>query len=336
SVRVQVNFFLLMLILLPSGPTLSQNQLPDSAEQPIKLSADLVVIDAQALDRKTGRPVGNLRKEDFLVYEDGVRQEITHFSQDKFPLSIIILLDASGSVRPIMNQLRDVALQTLRLLKPEDEVALMATASRTEVIEGFTADREAVARKIETLDEKKLGSRGILLNEALYQAAKYMSAASNPNSRRSIIVVTDDASTQMIFEGHSKQEALHEIRENDINVCGLVTSRRLVDAGMFLFKKIHLSSSIKSYAEETGGLVLSAGKQGLSSKFADLINHLRTRYTLAYFSSNTKADGKFRRIKVEVSPDVERREGRLSVLAKRGYHARRSKSADEKTQTPDK
>ncbi|HMB28095.1 MAG TPA: hypothetical protein VKS99_08300, partial [Blastocatellia bacterium] len=64
----------------------------------IRLSTDLVVIDAQALDRKTGRIINGLKAADFELYEDGVKQEITHFSQDGLTLSVILLMDLSGSV----------------------------------------------------------------------------------------------------------------------------------------------------------------------------------------------------------------------------------------------
>src|SRR5215510_10839106 len=83
-------------------------RIPHSAQDPpkreiiltesIRLNTDLVVIDAQALDRKTGRIINGLKAADFELYEDGVRQEITHFSQDGLTLSVILLMDLSGSV----------------------------------------------------------------------------------------------------------------------------------------------------------------------------------------------------------------------------------------------
>src|SRR5262245_24016557 len=108
--------------------TLSQNN-RDNGVEPIRLGTSLVVLDAQVLNRRTGAVVGGLKREDFLIHENGVRQEITHFSQDKLPLSIILLLDLSGSVRPYVEQIRDGALQALSRLKPEDEVALLAFAT---------------------------------------------------------------------------------------------------------------------------------------------------------------------------------------------------------------
>lgn len=62
-------------------------------DETIRLRGDLVVLDAQVLHKKTALAVSNLKKEDFALYEDGVKQSISHFGQDKLPLSVVILID---------------------------------------------------------------------------------------------------------------------------------------------------------------------------------------------------------------------------------------------------
>src|SRR5215470_5079406 len=94
-----------------------------SDDQVIKLKSDLVVVDIQVLNRKTGRPVNVLAKEDFTLEEDGVKQYIETFSQDKLPLSIVLLLDVSGSVQPVIDQVAAHGIEALGQLKPSDEVA---------------------------------------------------------------------------------------------------------------------------------------------------------------------------------------------------------------------
>lgn len=309
----------------------SQTQQQGESDQPIKLSTELVVLDVQVLNRKTGQIVSNLSKEDFSVYEDGVKQSATHFSQDKLPLSVVILLDTSGSVWPIMKQLRQRTIEALQQLKTEDEVGLIATASKTAVIQDFTKDRQLTVDKINTIDEKALGDGGILLHEALYQAAVYLRSASNPASRRVIIVITDNISTQLPSKGHSEKEALLELLESGSAVCGLTVetfgSKSLkYDPTFFVLKKLLLKGDIKSYAEKTGGLVLKSKKEDIATKLAEIINRLRTRYTLGYIPTNTKRDGKFRKIRLLVSPDVEKREGKFAILTKRGYYTRQDQN----------
>src|SRR5436190_14947345 len=89
----------------------------------IKVDTNLVVFDAQVVDKKTKRVIGDLKKEDFELSDNGVRQQIDYFSRDELPLAIILLLDVSRSVRPIIHDVRDGALNALQRLKPDDQVA---------------------------------------------------------------------------------------------------------------------------------------------------------------------------------------------------------------------
>src|SRR5690349_4730460 len=82
---------------LPSRPAPGSN--PESPADVIKVDVDLVKIDALVLQKKTARIVGGLNKEDFLLYEDGIKQEITHFSQDQLPLSVVVAIDRGRRVR---------------------------------------------------------------------------------------------------------------------------------------------------------------------------------------------------------------------------------------------
>src|SRR5690349_17712632 len=72
---------------------------PESSAEIIKIDVDLVKVDALVLQKNTARIVGGLNKEDFLLYEDGIKQEITHFSQDQLPLSVVVAIDRGRRVR---------------------------------------------------------------------------------------------------------------------------------------------------------------------------------------------------------------------------------------------
>ena len=80
----------------------------ESAEV-ITVNTDLVVFDAQVFDRKTKRAIGDLTKDDFEVIENGVHQPISYLSRDELPLSVLLLIDMSGSVRPILHRIREGA-----------------------------------------------------------------------------------------------------------------------------------------------------------------------------------------------------------------------------------
>jgi hypothetical protein len=82
---------------------------------------------------------------------------------------------------------------------------------------------------------------------------------------------------------------------------------------------------IKELAEETGGEVMEEKPERLDASFATLIDHLRTRYNVAFVSSNRKRDGTLRKLKIEVTPEVQKAQGKLVVKARRSYVAPKQK-----------
>lgn len=329
-------FFVAIITFAPIS-AFSQKQTDTNSDQTLKLGIDLVVLDAYVLNKRTGRAVGSLSRDDFAIYENGIRQQITHFSQDVLPLSVIILIDTSSSVWNFISQIREGAFQALEHLKPDDEIAIMATAGDTELVQDFTRNKRLAAERIKNLDEKALGDDGILLHEAIYQAAAHFRKASNPDGRRAIIAITDDMSTQRLAsQGHSEKEAFDELYESGITVCGLlVGNHNLFKAKWYdpfgaivnrsYRKKYFGPGSIRKYAEDTGGVVLVVDKGDISAKLTEIIIQLRSRYSFGYVSSNSRMDGKFRKINLAISAKIKRREGEIAVLTRKGYYPRAGK-----------
>src|SRR5438094_8227035 len=112
---------LLSITFLLATTVVGQQREPDEV---IKVNTDLVVFDAQVIDKKSKRIIGDLTRDDFDVTDDGMKQQISYFSRDELPLSIILLLDVSRSVRPILQDIRDGALNALQHLKPDGQVAV--------------------------------------------------------------------------------------------------------------------------------------------------------------------------------------------------------------------
>jgi VWFA-related protein len=336
---------LLISLLLTAALAHAQDPPPGQSPEVIRISTELVVTDVLVQHKETGRIIGGLKSADFLLYEDGVKQQITHFSQDKLPLSILLLLDVSGSVRGVIHQIQAGAEQALRHLKPEDEVAVMAFGTRPELLQDFTTDRRLIAEQIARADDEDIlrrAGRATSLNEAVYQAATHISRAANPISRRVIIGVTDNISNQPFFVGHSEGEAFEQLFESGSVVCGLlvrdamgkiasVTNKHPIN---ILTRKVMAFGSISTYANKTGGEVMKAEQDEVNLALAKVIDHLRTRYSLGYESSNPKRDGKFRKIKLRLAPEVEKREGKLVMRTKQGYYARPRDQANDQEKTP--
>lgn len=306
----------------------------------VRLNVDLVVLDAQVLHQKTGRVEGALRKEDFVLAEDGVRQQITHFSQDTLPLSVILLIDRGGCLDPFSDRVRHATLEALQRLRHQDEVALMAFADRTDLIEGFGRGRGRILTSLDRVpphDEEA----SHCFSRAFYDAAEYMRSAGNPDGRRVIIMITG-ITTYFDCAGLSPEDARMAVFESGSVVCGIVpkTAGQRMENGIMIaaagiggiFKA--RSSSLKQLAEETGGEVLSDKPEHLDHTFNNLIDHLRTRYTLGFVSTNKKRDGSFRKLKLELARPAPRSEDRLVVKTKRGYIA--GKESAMKTDRPTK
>jgi len=301
------------------------NDAPRGDGENVRLAVDLVVLDAQVIHQKTGRIAGNLKKEDFLVAEDGVRQQIAQFGQDTFPLSVILLIDRGGCLDPFSERVRHATLEALQRLRPQDEVALMSFANTTELIEGFGRGNDRILAGLDHLPPHDENAEHCF-NRALYQASDYMHRAGNPDGRRVIIVIST-ITTFFDCAGPSPQDARMAILESGSVVCGIIpkTAGQRIENGVMiaatgvggLFKA--KTTSLKQIAEETGGEVLTDKPENLDHTFNDLIDHLRTRYTLGFVSTNKKRDGSFRKLKIELAHPPTSAEDRLVVKTKRGY-----------------
>ncbi len=295
-----------------------------ASDEVITINSDLVVVDAEVVDKKTRQRIGNLKREDFALYDDGVKQDITYFSQDKLPLSIVLLLDLSGSVKPIIEQISNGALDALQRLKPEDEVALMAFADEVELVQDFTRDRQLMSGKIASVGKTSNVGAGTLLNKAVYEAAREMPHASNPASRRVIIVVTDN------IAGSSKSDAGRKAF-TELFETGSVVSGLIVRGGFG--KAINIMSlgqvrALNPYAERTGGEIMNADKKEVETKLAELIDHLRTRYSFGYRPSSAVVPGVFHHLEVKLLAPaaVVPQKDRLTVRVKEGYYAQKRRA----------
>jgi len=152
--------------------------------------SELVVFSATAVD-DNGRPVTDLRREDFRIYDEGRAQQIVHFYGGKgLPARVLILLDASGSMgdKRVASS-REAAKQLLLALSPEDQVAVAGFDSRYWGVVAFTKDREAVHKGLDTITP--FGSTA--LHDALDKGAHDI--ATWGEGRRAVVVLTDGIDT---------------------------------------------------------------------------------------------------------------------------------------------
>lgn len=329
------------LILLFCGlPTVTslRAQTAESDKPAFRLDVRVVQVDTQVLNKKTRHATPSLTQNDFQIFEDDVPQKISSFSQDKLPLSIVILFDLTDSVRPVLKSLSEGALEALQHLKPEDEVTVMVYAAATQVLQPATTDRSLAAAAIEKASRME-SDEAAFFNEGIYQAAQELTKG-KPSSRRVIIWLTDDVPNvpsetsispryRYSLKGampHSQKEAMLELMRSSTVVSSLIKqSDESIEGEQRLMahpvdRMLHPPGEVYKYAAATGGQVIEYKKKELKDKLASLIDDLRLRYSLGYHPSGQKPKGKYCAIKVKLSPETKKQLGDVVVEARQGYY----------------
>jgi VWFA-related protein len=333
-----VSSVLAALLLAFPGACGAQDPGPAPTSEAYRLNVRLVLVDAQVVNRKTGQVITSLKQNDLKVYEDGVQQQITFFSQDELPLSVVLLFDLTDSVRPVLKALAEGAIEALQHLKPQDEVAVMVYAASARVIQDFTTDRALAAGAIDSAS--RMDSReAAFFNEAIFRAASQLGNSKQQNSRRVIIWLTDDVPNipseeikarygkSLFGRLHTEKDALRELFRTGTVVCTLLKrsdiseaedARR--DSSKVISGMLYPPGEVYKYARASGGLVLDSSGKKLKARLAEMIDDIRLRYSLGYHPSAVKANGKFCAIKIKLAPAVNKSHKNLVVEAKQGYY----------------
>jgi hypothetical protein len=144
-----------------------------------------------------------------------------------------------------------------------------------------------------------------------------------------VIIVISALTRNIDCSGPSNKDALAEVIESGSVVCGVIPKtieQRLENgalggvaatAGLFGVP----TTSLKKFADETGGEIVSTKPEELNGAFNDLVQRLRTRYSLGFVSTNQKYDGKQRALKLELSPEARKRLGKVTVRSRKSYVA---------------
>jgi len=180
---------------------------PAAAGQDFKIKLDVNFVSVDVLVRNSrGNVVDGLQKDDFLVYDNGVQQRISHFSKDQLPIAIALIIDNSISTASFSQRLQGAALSALKILKMEDAVVLYATSSCPARIGVLTQNRNQVADMIGKIPISASDGH----YDAIYSACHYLLEQA-PDHRRAIIMVTD----AIIFPLENNSLRVPYINEDD-------------------------------------------------------------------------------------------------------------------------
>ena len=275
-------------------------------EQTITVNVDLVNIYLTVCNHK-GRLMSDLGRRNFAVYEDGEPQVITNFSRETDEaLTIVLLVDTSGSVRDKMRFEQEAATQFLyaTLRRRLDKAALVTFEYSFKLQQDYTDDPGLLATAL----RKVIAGGGTRLYDALHFAIQERLVGSE--DRKVIILITDgdDKSSR-----RSPQEVVDFAQQNNVSIYAVSMN------GLGRRDPSDQSDRILDMlASETGGRAFFPTKlENMASDFKQIDTELRSQYTIGYRSTNSKRDGTFRKIRIEVKSG----KATYAVRARSGYYA---------------
>ncbi len=294
-------------------------------EDPITVETTVVRLNVGVVDQ-TRRPVKDLNKADFTLYEDGVKQNILSFAPTQTPFSLVIILDMSGSTLGFRDIIKLSAFNFLDSLAPDDRIAVIEFYDKVNVLNDFTSNRKILANSIKVAE----GRGKTQLYKSLDLALEKLSTETN--RRKAIIVLTDGVDTQQKDSDRDFLLKLDEskmsnaIQPNNNPLLNNVLNRadaqgvtiyplalptgdpaKLVDPTPIQTEMWSAARTrLQTLANRTGGTLNSINRLEEMGKFyAAVAADLRSLYTIEYEPTNDKYDGKWREIKIEVNrPDV--------------------------------
>lgn len=289
----------------------------DQARPVFRSGAELVALTVAVMDSGGQRFVRGLSADDFAVYEDGVRQDVSFFAASEVPLDLILLLDTSASMTDKLATMHEAALGFLRTLRPQDRGAVVGFNDGVQVLRGLTGNAEALATAVRSTQ----AHGATALNNAIYVAIKEFgrSARQAGNVRRQAIAVLsdgDDTCSLIAFDDVLKEAKKSGVAIYTISLRGAPVTQRRGTFSTALY-------SMKTLAQETGAQAFfPTAIDELSGVYGKIADELEHQYALGYSPKNPRTDGRYRRVVVQVvsRPD-------LRLRTRTGYFAERASAS---------
>jgi Ca-activated chloride channel family protein len=305
--RLSALLALFALVLL--HPAQAQN--PDQSV--IRVNVNLVIVDA-TVKNKSAQVLADLKKEDFELREDGVAQKIEIFSRDEYPLNVALVLDLSDSIGPFLGPLREATTSALAALKPDDEVALFTFSTDAQMRAPFTKDKASIAHQITAF---RVGG-ATNINDGIFLPAQYLLNAPQKD-RRVIILISDDVATAQ--GGQGTNDIITELIASDAVLYNLKIPGENPPGTLFAAAMTPGLVNIRKVVDQTGGEIFDVPNLAhLDDVFRALINRIKTRYTLGYYTSATAALGKPHKLDVRLAPSFGKKGRDYSVLSKSAFY----------------
>ncbi len=276
----------------------------------VRVDVDLVLVPATVTDRMN-RPIIDLQKENFGLFEDDTQQQIRYFTAEDEPISVGLILDVSKSMSNKFEMERAAVAEFFKNANPEDDYFVISLANRPKLIADTTQSLDDIQRQLAMVipDGNTALLDGIYMGLAKLRGARYQ--------RRALLIISDGGDNHSHY---TAKETKSLVQESDV----LVYSIGIFDSlPVPVFKTIEEKLGERlliDLTEASGGRTIAADKrEKVPGVAAAISRELRQQYVLGYRSNNTIRNGKWRKIKVQVSSAEG--DSPLHAYYKRGYLA---------------
>jgi Ca-activated chloride channel family protein len=282
---------------------------PADQAQVFRSTVDVVSLNVTVVDNQN-RYITDLAEQDFTVFEDGARQELTFYNKSSLPIALSILIDTSASMESRLPLAQEAAVGFARKLRPQDLAQIVDFDNRVEIAAQFTNSVADLERAIRAT----AAGGSTALHNALYISLKELAkvkAKSNDEIRRQAIIVLSDGEDTSSLVSYEEVLELAKRSETAIYTIGLQPKDAPQSKG---FREAEFV--LRQFAQETGGRAFfPARAEELKDVYSQIADELSSQYTIGYASKNGRRDGGWRRIVVQVA--------RPNTIArtKRGYYA---------------
>jgi len=324
----------------PPPPPVAPKKVDDLPDYSLKVNVPLVNVDV-LVTTKNGQFVPGLKQENFRIVEDGVPQKVSHFAVSQAPITAVLLVEFASTNYIFMIQALQASYAFANTLKKDDWVAVAYYDMQPHILVDFTQDKKAIYGALNQL--RIPGFSETNLFDALYDTLDRLDRV---EGKKYVILVTTGVDT---FSKLTLDQMMKKIRNTkDVTIfpisVGFIVRewcdtnpgncRGMHGIGIPVGRMDYLQgdNEMRTFAAMTGGRAYFPRFEGeLPELFGDISSDIRNQYTVSYSPTNTKLDGTYRKLKVQVvnpdgSPlkvkDQKGKDVKIDVVAREGYTAK--------------
>ena len=319
----------------PPAPAAPKFKNPEGmATYSLRVEVPEVTVDVGVLIEKTGQFVPGLKPGNFRVYENGELQKVTSFKRTEAPITALMLCEFAANGYSFRNDMRNASFTFASQLRPNDYVGLISFDMKTHIVSDFTQDKQQVLQAIDSMQIPMFSDRNLF--DALYESEDRLSRI---EGRKYIILIASGRDT---FSRITFDKILQKIKNTpDVTIFTVSTGglvRVMTEGRGGMRGQIHdmdylqADNEMNTFASLTGGKAFFPRFAGeLPDIFSQINQNIRAKYQLVYRPTNTKQDGTYRKLRVELvddegkplrMQDEKHKPLKYEIIAREGYRAR--------------